>query len=34
MIEYLRGTLIEKHPTFVIMEAGGLGYRVAIPLSS
>jgi len=34
MIEYLRGTLIEKHPTFVVMEAGGLGYRVAIPLSS
>lgn len=34
MIEYLRGTLIEKHPTFVVMEAGGLGYRLAIPLSS
>jgi len=34
MIEYLRGTLIEKHPTFVVVDVAGMGYRVAIPLSS
>lgn len=34
MIDYVTGTLAEKHPTHVIIEAGGLGYRLQIPLST
>ena len=34
MIAYLRGTLLEKHPNQVIVEAGGVGYDVAIPVST
>lgn len=34
MIEYVTGTLAEKHPTHVVIEAGGLGYRLQIPLST
>jgi Holliday junction DNA helicase RuvA len=34
MIANLRGLLIEKNPAFVIIEAGGVGYEVWIPLST
>src|SRR5271167_823699 len=34
MIGYLRGMLLEKHPNQVILEAGGVGYDVIIPVST
>ncbi|TET30083.1 Holliday junction branch migration protein RuvA [Candidatus Aerophobetes bacterium] len=34
MIHYLKGKLVAKSPTFVIVEVGGLGYRVNFPLST
>ncbi len=34
MIALLRGTLIEKHPNQVILDAGGVGYDVTIPVST
>ena len=34
MIAHLRGTIIEKHPNQVIVEAGGVGYDVQIPIST
>jgi Holliday junction DNA helicase RuvA len=34
MIAYLRGTLLEKHPNQVIVETGGVGYDVLIPVST
>ncbi len=34
MIHYLKGKLVAKSPTFVIVEVGGLGCRVNFPLSS
>src|ERR1019366_1701144 len=34
MIAQIRGTLLEKHPNQVIVEAGGVGYDVAIPVST
>jgi Holliday junction DNA helicase RuvA len=34
MIAFLRGRLLEKHPTRVIIETGGVGYEVHMPLSS
>ena len=34
MIGHLRGILIEKHPNTIIVEAGGVGYDVAIPVST
>jgi Holliday junction DNA helicase RuvA len=34
MISFLRGKLIEAIPTQVIVEVGGVGYEVFIPLSS
>lgn len=34
MIAHLRGTIFEKHPTQVIVEAGGVGYDVQIPVST
>ena len=34
MIAHLRGVLLEKHPTQVIVEAGGVGYDVTIPVST
>jgi holliday junction DNA helicase RuvA len=34
MIAYLRGTLLEKHPNQVIVDAGGVGYDVTIPIST
>lgn len=34
MIAWLRGRLLEKHPNQVVVEAGGVGYDVAIPVST
>jgi len=34
MIAYLRGTLLEKHPNQAIVETGGVGYDVHIPVST
>ena len=34
MITHLEGILVEKHPTRVVMDLGGVGYEVFIPLSS
>ena len=34
MITFLQGKLIEALPTQVVVEAGGIGYEVLIPLSS
>ena len=34
MIAQLRGILIEKHPQQAIVECGGVGYDVAIPVST
>ncbi|MBK5290521.1 MAG: Holliday junction branch migration protein RuvA [Acidobacteriia bacterium] len=34
MIALLRGTVLEKHPNQVIVETGGVGYEVTIPVST
>jgi len=34
MIALLRGTLIEKHPNQAILDVGGVGYDVTIPIST
>ncbi len=34
MIALLRGLLIEKHPNQAIVETGGVGYDVTIPVST
>ena len=34
MIAFLEGKLVEKHPTEVVLEVGGIGYQVFIPASS
>jgi len=34
MISYIRGTLIDKSPTFLIVESNGIGYKILITLSS
>ena len=34
MITFLRGKLVEALPTQVVVEVGGVGYEVLIPLSS
>lgn len=34
MIAYLEGKLIEKNPTYLILEVNGVGYSVYIPVSS
>ena len=34
MIAFLRGSLLEKHPTQVIIETHGVGYEVTIPVST
>jgi holliday junction DNA helicase RuvA len=34
MIGHLSGTVREKHPNQVIVEAGGVGYEVQIPIST
>jgi Holliday junction DNA helicase RuvA len=34
MIAHLRGNILEKHPNQVIVDAGGVGYDVTIPIST
>ena len=34
MIAHLRGTLLEKHPNLVIVDTGGGGYEITIPVSA
>ena len=34
MIAHLRGRILEKHPTYLILEAGGVGYEVTISIPS
>jgi Holliday junction DNA helicase RuvA len=34
MIAHLRGTIVEKHPNQLILEASGVGYDVQIPVST
>lgn len=34
MIAYVRGTLVEKSPERAIVEAAGIGYELAIPVST
>lgn len=34
MIGHLRGTLIDKRPTQILLDVGGVGYTVNIPLST
>jgi len=34
MIALLRGVLVEKHPNQAVIEAGGVGYDVTIPVST
>ncbi len=34
MITHLRGVLVSKKPNLVVVEAGGLGYEAAVPLST
>ena len=34
MIAHLRGRILEKHPTHLILEAAGVGYEVAISVPS
>jgi len=34
MIGHLRGTLVDKRPSQVVVEVGGVGYQVSIPLST
>jgi Holliday junction DNA helicase RuvA len=34
MIAQLRGVLLEKHPNQAVVEAGGVGYDVTIPVST
>ena len=34
MIAHQRGTILEKHPNQIILEAGGVGYDIQIPIST
>jgi Holliday junction DNA helicase RuvA len=34
MIAFLRGRVLEKHPNRVIIDVGGVGYDVTVPLST
>ncbi|MGE0814510.1 MAG: Holliday junction branch migration protein RuvA [Vicinamibacterales bacterium] len=34
MIAWLRGRLVEKHPTRVVLDVHGVGYDVAVPVST
>jgi Holliday junction DNA helicase RuvA len=34
LISYIKGTLVEKKPANLVVEVGGLGYEIFIPLSS
>ncbi|HXD74329.1 MAG TPA: Holliday junction branch migration protein RuvA, partial [Vicinamibacterales bacterium] len=34
MIAHLRGAILDKHPNRVVVDVGGVGYDVAVPLST
>jgi holliday junction DNA helicase RuvA len=34
MIEFLEGTLVEKYPTHIVLQCGGMAFRLLIPLSA
>jgi len=34
LISFIRGTLVEKTPARVVVEAGGVGHEILVPLSS
>jgi Holliday junction DNA helicase RuvA len=34
MIAHLRGTLLVKHPNVIVVDVGGVGYEVVIPVSA
>ncbi|MCM8775102.1 MAG: Holliday junction branch migration protein RuvA, partial [Candidatus Omnitrophica bacterium] len=34
MYEYLTGRLIKKTPTQVVLDVGGIGYQIQIPVST
>lgn len=34
MIAFLRGRLLEKHPNRIVVDVGGVGYDVQVPLST
>jgi holliday junction DNA helicase RuvA len=34
VIAYLRGALLEKNPSRLIVDVGGVGYDVQVPLST
>jgi len=34
MIGRLSGTLLEKNPPQIVVEAGGVGYEVEVPMST
>jgi Holliday junction DNA helicase RuvA len=34
MFEYIQGKLVSKHPTHIVVEAGGIGYLLHISLNS
>jgi holliday junction DNA helicase RuvA len=34
MITYLNGTLVEKQPTRAVLDVGGVGYELSLPVSS
>lgn len=34
MIAHLRGVILEKHPNRVVVDAGGVGYDVIVPIST
>ena len=34
MIAHLRGRILEKHPNRIVVEVGGVGYDVSVPLST
>lgn len=34
MIAHLRGTLLEKQPTRLVLDVGGVGYEVLVPLTT
>src|SRR5258705_2356146 len=34
MYDHLRGRLVSRKPTHLVIEAGGVGYRIDIPLST
>lgn len=34
MFEYIKGTLIDKSPSKAVVEAGGIGYRLSIPINT